>query len=189
MIRRPSHATVVAYLALFVALGGGAYAAGVLPAGSVGTRQLQPAAVTPAKLAAVPAARLQDSTVSVADSAPFPVTFARVAFDRGREAGGRLDRLTAPRDGIYEISAGLRFPADPRGIRALFIAKADGTYLANHEDSADTDPAHSTIYTVTTLARLRRGEAVQALAYQQTGAPMALVSDPRTFLAMHWVTR
>jgi hypothetical protein len=41
---------VVAYLALFVALGGGAYAATQLPANSVGTQQLKNGAVTPSKL-------------------------------------------------------------------------------------------------------------------------------------------
>ena len=42
---------VVAYLALFVALGGTSYAAVNLPAGSVGTRQLRNGAVTNKKLA------------------------------------------------------------------------------------------------------------------------------------------
>jgi hypothetical protein len=42
---------VVAYLALFVALGGTSYAAVNLPAGSVGTRQLRNGAVTNGKLA------------------------------------------------------------------------------------------------------------------------------------------
>jgi hypothetical protein len=42
---------VVAYLALFVALGGTSYAAINLPAGSVGTRQLRTGAVTNKKLA------------------------------------------------------------------------------------------------------------------------------------------
>jgi hypothetical protein len=49
--RRPSHATVVAYLALFVALGGSAYAATSLPAGSVGAAQIRAGAVTGGKLA------------------------------------------------------------------------------------------------------------------------------------------
>jgi hypothetical protein len=42
---------VVAYLALFIALGGTSYAAIKLPAGSVGTKQLRSGAVTNGKLA------------------------------------------------------------------------------------------------------------------------------------------
>lgn len=41
---------LVAYLALFVALGGTSYAAVTLPAGSVGTRQLRNHSITPIKL-------------------------------------------------------------------------------------------------------------------------------------------
>lgn len=41
---------MIAYLALFVALGGTSYAAMRLPAGSVGTRQLKNNSVTPSKL-------------------------------------------------------------------------------------------------------------------------------------------
>ena len=43
-------ANTIAYLALFVALGGTSYAAANLPAGSVGTRQLRNHSVTPVKL-------------------------------------------------------------------------------------------------------------------------------------------
>jgi hypothetical protein len=49
--RHLSYANVTATLALFVALGGGAYAATQLPANSVGTKQLKDRAVTPVKLA------------------------------------------------------------------------------------------------------------------------------------------
>jgi hypothetical protein len=48
--RRPSPSLVIACLALFVALGGGAYAAVKLPRNSVGTRQLKTGAVTSAKV-------------------------------------------------------------------------------------------------------------------------------------------
>ncbi len=47
---RLSHATIVAYLALFVALGGTTYAATSLPANSVGNAQLRNGAVSTAKL-------------------------------------------------------------------------------------------------------------------------------------------
>lgn len=48
--RHVSYANVTATLALFVALGGTSYAALTLPQGSVGTRQVQPGAVTLSKL-------------------------------------------------------------------------------------------------------------------------------------------
>lgn len=51
LARRPSPAMVVALLALFVSLGGGAYAAVTLPKNSVGTKQLKNKAVTPTKVA------------------------------------------------------------------------------------------------------------------------------------------
>src|SRR4051794_29114757 len=48
--RLPSPGTVLASVALLVALGGTAYAAGVLPANSVGTLQLRANAVTSSKV-------------------------------------------------------------------------------------------------------------------------------------------
>jgi hypothetical protein len=50
-LRAPSPALVISLIALFVALGGTAYAATSLPANSVGTRQLKKGAVTAAKIA------------------------------------------------------------------------------------------------------------------------------------------
>lgn len=62
----PSPAMAVALLALFVALGGGAYAATNLPANSVGTRQLRNQAVTIHKLAfnSVGTRRIQKNAVT-----------------------------------------------------------------------------------------------------------------------------
>src|SRR5215204_5428931 len=47
---RPSHTTVAAYMALFVALGGTSYAAVKLPKNSVGSKQLKKNAVTSKKV-------------------------------------------------------------------------------------------------------------------------------------------
>ena len=47
---RPSHATIVAYLALFIALGGSSYAALRLPRNSVGPKQIRSNAVTSPKV-------------------------------------------------------------------------------------------------------------------------------------------
>jgi hypothetical protein len=63
---RPSHATVVAYVALFVALGGSAFAATQLAKNSVGAKQLKKNAVTTAKIKkeAVTAAKVKKGTLT-----------------------------------------------------------------------------------------------------------------------------
>ncbi len=67
--RRPSPAMVVASLALFVSLGGGAYAAVSVPPNSVGTAQLKNAAVTGAKLHgnAVSSPKVEDGSLLAQD--------------------------------------------------------------------------------------------------------------------------
>jgi hypothetical protein len=69
--RVPSAAMIVACLALIVALGGVSYAAGVLPANSVGTKQLRKAAVNKGKLArnAVTSSRVADGSLLADDFA------------------------------------------------------------------------------------------------------------------------
>ena len=57
--RRLGSAHVISLLALFVALGGGAYAVTSLPRNSVGTTQLRRGAVTPAKLSKAAKVRLR----------------------------------------------------------------------------------------------------------------------------------
>lgn len=60
--RHVGSAHVIALLALFVALGGGAYAAMSLPKNSVGARQLKRGAVTPPKLSRATVKELQGAT-------------------------------------------------------------------------------------------------------------------------------
>ena len=64
-LRRPSPSMVVALLALFVALGGGAYAAVSLPKNSVGAKQLKRNAVTGKKIkkSAVSSPKVKDGSL------------------------------------------------------------------------------------------------------------------------------
>lgn len=62
LLSRLRYADVVATLALFIALGGGAYAVSRLPANSVGTRQIKNKAVTPKKLARSTVSLLKGAT-------------------------------------------------------------------------------------------------------------------------------
>ena len=67
--RHATYGNVTATLALFIALGGGAYAAAALPANSVGPRQLKTNAVTTSKIKnnAVTGAKVRKSTLTGAD--------------------------------------------------------------------------------------------------------------------------
>ena len=79
-MKRPSHATVIAYLALFVALSSGAYAATQLPKNSVGPKQLKKKAVTAAKLkdGAVTTPKIANGAVTTAKIAENAVTGAKI---------------------------------------------------------------------------------------------------------------
>jgi hypothetical protein len=93
-----SYANVIATVALFVALGGSAYAASALPRNSVGTAQLKPGAVTRSKIAsgAFAAGRVRPTTLRLSSrSATVPVStvtstpFAATAVcPKGRLATG-----------------------------------------------------------------------------------------------------
>jgi uncharacterized iron-regulated membrane protein len=101
--RRPTYADVTASLALFVALGGGAYAATALPAGSVGAEQLDRSAVVTAKIQknAVDGSKVRDNSLTGADikeSTLRRVRSARVATRAATAAA--LDKVT------YKTAAG-----------------------------------------------------------------------------------
>jgi hypothetical protein len=66
---RPSPAMVVAFIALFVAIGGSSYAVTRLPSGSVGSKQLRKGAVRTTNLAngAVTGAKVKNRSLTAAD--------------------------------------------------------------------------------------------------------------------------
>ena len=105
---------VVAVLALFVALGGSAYAAGVLPANSVGTPQLKGGSVTSGKV--------KDGTLKAVD-------FARNQL----RAGPRGARGPAGPEGPVGLIDGsqvyVRATSDPRYLRGGLVTVVGSTTL------------------------------------------------------------
>jgi hypothetical protein len=79
--RRPSASMVVATLALFIALSGGAYAAVVIPNDSVGFNQLRPGAVAASRLAnnAVITPKVANDAITYTKIAPGQIGHVRVA--------------------------------------------------------------------------------------------------------------
>lgn len=100
VLRRPTYAGVTSTLALFLALGGGAYAAATLPANSVGPRQIKKSAVERGKIKnnAVDASKVLDNSLTGADikeSALDKVPLATTADNATHAASAAaLDKIT-----------------------------------------------------------------------------------------------
>jgi hypothetical protein len=93
-VRRPGQATIVAWLALFVALGGGAIAASNLRKNTVGTKQLKKNAVTPPKIKrnAVTTAKVRNQAITEAKVKDQAITGAKVK--NGSLTGAQVDTST-----------------------------------------------------------------------------------------------
>ncbi|MGH3263853.1 MAG: hypothetical protein ACRDNS_17890 [Trebonia sp.] len=152
MHRLLAHARVnaVAYVALFVALGGTSYAAVNLPAGSVGTTQLRNGSVTGAKLArgAVSAASLNSKTLAghIALWAQIQ-TDGHVASSSPRAtvvsyAVSGTERVTWPRRVSYRCIA-LANPTNVGPLTSSATANATGPTLHRH----------STAFVISTFSR------------------------------------
>ena len=134
---RPTFANVISCLALFVALGGSAYAATQLKKNSVGTKQIKPNAVTTAKIkkGAITGAKIKLSSVGTVPSAALanslpPVEAAHVVGAPGEPSfeGGSTNYEPAETK-----EPPIRFYKDHEGIVHLegyaFVGNPGGTEL------------------------------------------------------------
>jgi hypothetical protein len=124
--RLPSPALIVACVALVVALGGVSYAAGVLPANSVGSKQLRASAVTPSKVSPKTIAmlkRAQDGKAT-AHAAGRGSLFASV------DSGGPLKSGTAT--AAQRVSEGNYLISFTRDVSACAAIASPGTVRGGH---------------------------------------------------------
>ena len=124
MRKRLSFANVTSMLALFIALGGSAYAAAQLPANSVGKSQIRSSAVGKSEAAtgsvgrsevrssAIGTKEIRDGKIDVADLTPAAlaangVTFRAAVSDAGALTGGNAKSATRTTDpGVYSVDLG-----------------------------------------------------------------------------------
>jgi hypothetical protein len=169
---------------------------------SVSTAEIGDGQVTPDKIGTIPAVRargpLDDPTPGVCDSFPLipsgtltPLRFFTEDFDTAdmHEVGcvPERSRVTAPRPGVYQVSAGVVWNTNTTGTRFLGLrVNGDGDlfYAASRVPSFADIPEQS----VSTLVRLSEGDYVEAMVSQNSGSNLAIDGAfKRQHLAMHWV--
>ena len=128
-MKKPSAATVLATLALFVALGGTSYAAVTLAPNSVGSTQLKDGAVQSSDIkdGSIGSGDISNGAIEVSDLS----TAARKGFDgKGAVQGPAGPAGPAGKDGA-QGPAGPAGPAGPGASAALTVKDATGTTVAN----------------------------------------------------------
>jgi hypothetical protein len=134
-MRRPRHATIVAYIALFVALGGTTFAATHLGKNSVGAKQLRKNAVTTAKIKkeAVTAAKVKKGALTGAQIDAS--TLGIVPSARTSETAQTANSIAAPEPwhevgapGEPPLEAGWKNPSDDENFfpRLAFFKDHEG---------------------------------------------------------------
>src|SRR5215211_2083357 len=102
-----TYANVIATLALFLALGGGAYAAIKLPRNSVGTAQIKKGAVTKSKVNAKLLSSLAGKQGAKGDTgAPGPTGEQGTKGDQGLPGTNGQDGATGPSDLFVKVKSG-----------------------------------------------------------------------------------
>ena len=150
---RLTYSNVVATLALFIALGGGAYAATTLPRNSVGTKQLMKNAVTGAKV--------RNHSLTAADINPATLrTAAAVAYKTAAgtaPAGSAANTATATCDsGQQVIGGGVQL--NPAAIGVVNDSFPDSNNTAwtarvgNASNGSTAQPLNFTVYAICAAA-------------------------------------
>jgi hypothetical protein len=159
-------------------------------------------AVGPAKFGTLPGAQLHfgvrdsgDCVIflgDVPDSTETTLFWFDVIYDNANLAAigcasGPFDRLVAPRDGVYEVSAGVVWENNTTGSRELTLKENGGIPLASQK-GAPSPGSDRTIQNVSTLTQMQAGDYVQVVLRQTSGGTLGINNgDSRSSFSMHWV--
>jgi hypothetical protein len=188
-------------VAVFIALGGGAYAATKVGPNDIATnavrsKHIKAGNVKPPDQGFVPAARYQDPRaancdgVSVQNGPSATILWGQTAFRFGGvkasacpPSGQLRDGLIAPRDGLYAIEAGVIWPNDSTGNFREMTIEANGDPVADDVTAPGDHPRQ----TAAALADLRKGNRVKLVVSADATSSLLLENTSQTFLSFHWV--
>jgi hypothetical protein len=160
--------------------------------GTVATADLAAGAVTPAKVGTIPAARAFASTLggqTVASGQFQTLRFESEDFDTANLHNSQRtpSRLTAPIDGIYQVSAGVVWGVNATGRRELLLS-VNGT-VRGAQSAINAISNQSAKQNVSDPLKLSAGDFVEAKVFQSSGGDLAALTGASrsTFLAMTWI--
>lgn len=129
-----------------------------------------------ASLRSPPAASVGSSAnQSVNNNSLFIVAFNAESFDVGglHDNASNNTRLTAPDDGIYQVSAMVTWSSNPTGNRLLAVRKNGTLVQLGDSRAAFTD---TIVQSVSSLLALESGDFLEVIVFQDSGATLTLLS-------------
>lgn len=172
----------VAYLALFVALGGTSYAASKLPRNSVGSAQIVNGSVRAHDLARNPAvnAFTREPEQPLSDGEFAAVHLRDEAFDIGgmHRSGTNDTRIVARRTGTYVVQgtavfAGGTCGGPPRVALIQRHMRSGALVTVDHANSGTLCNEHTRVH-AGAVVRLRAGEYLELMALQRSSSGVSV---------------
>lgn len=140
--------------------------------------EIDAGAVTPAKLGTVPAARVTSTAnQTVSNNSIALIQFDDELFDTADMHDNATNNtvVTAPIDGIYLISAGVRWDANSTGSRFLSINVSSTGRVQQVWSTPNTQESD---HAVTTAFRLSANDEVTLEVYQDSGGDLDVLGPP-----------
>lgn len=138
-------------------------------------------AVTPAKLAAAPAARVFNSASQSVAAAPAVgvLSFDSERFDTAAVHRTDLDqsRLTAPTAGLYLATVNVSWEPNATGARELNLRK-NGAAIVARSVMAGVAGGNTTEQTITSLVSLAAGDYLETTVRQNSGGALNVQTAP-----------
>ena len=137
----------------------------------------------------IPVAKVyRNANQSIPNSAYVPLAFGQERYDTDNmhSTSTNNSRIQAPVEGIYQLSASVQWSANSTGTRNLFLVKNGSTpHDCNTEtcliidDQRPGEISKPIFQHVSTVARLDKGDYVEAVVYQSiTSGNLNVISQP-----------